>query len=74
MPAMSEAVGTILPADSAASEPAREPDLGFLWDFWYPALRSTEIVGLHLAKAMLLEVPLVLGRASEAGCPADRPR
>ena len=52
---MNEAVRTILPADSAAaSESSREPDLGFLWDFWYPALRSTEIVGHHLTKAMLL--------------------
>jgi phenylpropionate dioxygenase-like ring-hydroxylating dioxygenase large terminal subunit len=63
---MSEAVRTILQAESAAaSEPAREPDLGFLWDFWYPALRGTEIVGKRLAKAMLLEVPLVLGRTAE---------
>src|SRR4029077_7522480 len=63
---MSEAVRTILPADgAAASEFSREPDLGFLWDFWYPALRSTEIVGRRLAKAMLLEVPLVLGRTAD---------
>jgi phenylpropionate dioxygenase-like ring-hydroxylating dioxygenase large terminal subunit len=59
---MSEAVRTILPADSAAA--SESSDLGFLWDFWYPALRSTEIVGHHLTKAMLLEVPLVLGRTS----------
>ena len=37
-------------------------DAGFLWDFWYPALRSEEIRGKKLATAMLLEVPLVLGR------------
>jgi len=48
---------------AAASEPARG-DAGFLWDFWYPALRSTEIAGKRLATAMLLEVPLVLGRTS----------
>jgi len=47
-----------------ASEPARD-DAGFLWDFWYPALRSAEITGNRLATAMLLEVPLVLGRTSE---------
>jgi phenylpropionate dioxygenase-like ring-hydroxylating dioxygenase large terminal subunit len=40
-------------------------DDGFLWDFWYPALRSEEITGRKLATAMLLEVPLVLGRTSE---------
>jgi phenylpropionate dioxygenase-like ring-hydroxylating dioxygenase large terminal subunit len=49
---------------AAASEPARD-DAGFLWDFWYPALRSTEIVGKRLTTAMLLEVPLVLGRTAE---------
>ena len=51
--------------DASANQSAREEDLGFLWDFWYPALRSTEIVGQHLATAMLLEVPLVLGRTSD---------
>jgi phenylpropionate dioxygenase-like ring-hydroxylating dioxygenase large terminal subunit len=40
-------------------------DLGFLWDFWYPAMRSDEIYGQHLATAMLLEVPLVIGRTSD---------
>ena len=46
-------------------EASRLVDLGFLWDFWYPALRSTEIVGNRLATAMLLELPLVLGRLAE---------
>jgi phenylpropionate dioxygenase-like ring-hydroxylating dioxygenase large terminal subunit len=64
---MSEALPTILQQanDATAGEPEREADLGFLWDFWYPALRSTEIVGERLATAMLLEVPLVLGRTSD---------
>ena len=63
---MTEALSTILPVDAAGSrQPASDSDLGFLWDFWYPALRSTEIVGHRLATAMLLEVPLVLGRTSE---------
>jgi phenylpropionate dioxygenase-like ring-hydroxylating dioxygenase large terminal subunit len=62
---MSEATRTIPQPESAVSgEAAREADLGFLWDFWYPALRSTEIVGRRLATAMLLEVPLVLGRTA----------
>lgn len=34
----------------------------FLWEFWYPALRSEQVHGRKLARAMLLEVPLVLGR------------
>jgi phenylpropionate dioxygenase-like ring-hydroxylating dioxygenase large terminal subunit len=63
---MSEAARTILQANGeAAGETGREADPGFLWDFWYPALRSTEITGKRLATAMLLEVPLVLGRTSE---------
>jgi phenylpropionate dioxygenase-like ring-hydroxylating dioxygenase large terminal subunit len=40
-------------------------DVGFLWDFWYPAMRSDEIYGKHLATAMLLEMPLVIGRTSD---------
>src|ERR1700719_1381387 len=47
------------------AENAPKADAGFLWDFWYPAMRSEEIYGKNLAKAMLLEVPLVLGRTSE---------
>jgi phenylpropionate dioxygenase-like ring-hydroxylating dioxygenase large terminal subunit len=63
---MSEVTGNLVQMDDApASQAAREGDLGFLWDFWYPALRSTEIVGRRLATAMLLEVPLVLGRTSD---------
>src|ERR1700737_5503201 len=63
---MRETIPTTLQQVSGApaGEPERDADLGFLWDFWYPALRSTEIVGKRLATAMLLEVPLVLGRTS----------
>jgi phenylpropionate dioxygenase-like ring-hydroxylating dioxygenase large terminal subunit len=62
---MSEAVRPILQTTLQEREPAPENDAGFLWDFWYPALRSTEVRGNRLATAMLLEVPLVLGRTSE---------
>jgi phenylpropionate dioxygenase-like ring-hydroxylating dioxygenase large terminal subunit len=63
---MSDAAPTLVQVnDAGANQAAREADLGFLWDFWYPALRSTEIVGQRLATAMLLEVPLVLGRTSD---------
>jgi phenylpropionate dioxygenase-like ring-hydroxylating dioxygenase large terminal subunit len=34
----------------------------FLWGFWYPALRSEQVTGRKLVRAMLLNVPLVLGR------------
>jgi phenylpropionate dioxygenase-like ring-hydroxylating dioxygenase large terminal subunit len=62
---MSETGQSLVQAGSAARETVAESDLGFLWDFWYPALRSTEVTGKRLATAMLLEVPLVLGRASD---------
>jgi phenylpropionate dioxygenase-like ring-hydroxylating dioxygenase large terminal subunit len=64
--AMSEAARSILKTNTeAARETAGEADPGFLWDFWYPALQSTEITGNKLVTAMLLEVPLVLGRTSD---------
>jgi phenylpropionate dioxygenase-like ring-hydroxylating dioxygenase large terminal subunit len=60
--------GRILPQESAADDPKpeRATDAGFLWDFWYPAARSSVIQARRLATAMLLEVPLVLGR-TDAG-------
>src|SRR3981081_4413343 len=66
MPTMSEAVRTMLQTNAeVARESLAETDAGFLWDFWYPAVRSVEIRGQKLVTAMLLEVPLVLGRTSE---------
>jgi phenylpropionate dioxygenase-like ring-hydroxylating dioxygenase large terminal subunit len=63
--AMSEPVESVIEASRAARETVAESDAGFLWDFWYPAVRSTEVKGNRLATAMLLEVPLVLGRTAE---------
>src|SRR5277367_2842063 len=62
---MSEAVRPILQTTLQERGSVPESDAGFLWDFWYPALRSTEVTGNHLKTAMLLEVPLVLGRSSD---------
>ncbi len=61
---MSEAVRTMMRMDADARESASVADPGFLWDFWYPAARSTELRGQKLAKALLLEVPLVLGHTA----------
>jgi phenylpropionate dioxygenase-like ring-hydroxylating dioxygenase large terminal subunit len=36
--------------------------LHFLWGFWYPALRGEQVRRHKLVRAMLLDVPLVLGR------------
>ncbi|HEY2119787.1 MAG TPA: Rieske 2Fe-2S domain-containing protein [Candidatus Acidoferrum sp.] len=46
-------------------EEAPQTNLGFLWDFWYPAMCSDQVYGRKLAKAMLLEIPLVIGRTSD---------
>jgi phenylpropionate dioxygenase-like ring-hydroxylating dioxygenase large terminal subunit len=62
---MSEAVRPILQTTSRERETAPENDEGFLWDFWYLALRSSAVRGNTLATATLLEVPLVLGRTAE---------
>jgi phenylpropionate dioxygenase-like ring-hydroxylating dioxygenase large terminal subunit len=63
---MSETARSLVEAGAPAScETGVVSDAGFLWDFWYPAMRSTEVTGNRLAKAMLLEVPLVVGRAAD---------
>jgi phenylpropionate dioxygenase-like ring-hydroxylating dioxygenase large terminal subunit len=70
---MSEPVQSLVQAGGAAPrDSVTESDAGFLWDFWYPAVRSAEVAGNRLAKAMLLEVPLVLGRTSEGAAFAMR--
>jgi len=53
-----------LPQSSAAPGGA-SADGQFLWGFWYPALRSSQIHGRRLATATLLEIPLVLGRDAQ---------
>jgi len=40
----------------------------FLWDFWYPALRSGELPRRELVPTKLLALPLVIGRDTH-GCP-----
>ena len=45
-----------------AAEKPRDDASQMLWGFWYPALPSARVRGRRLERAMLLEVPLVLGR------------
>src|ERR1035437_9814184 len=40
------------------------PGATLLYDYWYPALRSSKIAGKRMATAMLLGIPLVLGRTT----------
>ena len=55
-----------IPMQNAAKPTAKRGEM--LWEFWYPALRSRQLRGKGLERAMLLGVPLVLGRDS-AGKP-----
>jgi phenylpropionate dioxygenase-like ring-hydroxylating dioxygenase large terminal subunit len=50
--------------DVPLSAPASS-DSSMLWGFWYPALLSRHIRGRGLETAMLLGVPLVLGRNAQ---------
>jgi phenylpropionate dioxygenase-like ring-hydroxylating dioxygenase large terminal subunit len=49
-------------AESVANNTPAGRESEMLWGFWYPALASREVHGRKLARAMLLDVPLVLGR------------
>lgn len=46
----------------AGLPPAQTTDSDMLFGFWYPALRSDRVRGQKLQPAMLLEIPLVIGR------------
>jgi phenylpropionate dioxygenase-like ring-hydroxylating dioxygenase large terminal subunit len=48
-------------SDSTPSNPSN-PTGDMLWGFWYPALRSDQLLAHRIERAMLLEVPLVIGR------------
>ncbi|MGC2111152.1 MAG: Rieske 2Fe-2S domain-containing protein, partial [Candidatus Korobacteraceae bacterium] len=56
----SKMIGEVTRAAPALTAPATT----LIYDDWYPAIRSSEIHGKRLAKAMLLGIPLVLGRTS----------
>lgn len=51
---------------------ANTSDDGLLRGFWYPALRAERVRGCKLKTAMLLGIPLVLGRDAEGRCFAAR--
>jgi phenylpropionate dioxygenase-like ring-hydroxylating dioxygenase large terminal subunit len=48
-------------SDTPRSTPQRSDD-GLLRGFWYPALRSDQVRGTSMHTAMLLGIPLVVGR------------
>ncbi len=49
----------------AAGAAIAGPTATLIYDDWYPALRSNKLRGKTLATAMLLDLPLVLGRKSD---------
>jgi phenylpropionate dioxygenase-like ring-hydroxylating dioxygenase large terminal subunit len=57
----------IAPGPSAAA-----PATTLIYDDWYPALRSDRLRGKRLTTAMLLGIPLVLGRRSDGAIFAMR--
>src|SRR3984885_8757748 len=73
-PPMSETAAPLTSnsTDAAAGKP-RDSASEMLWGFWYPALPSARVRGRKLERAMLLEVPLVIGRDS-AGKPRSEAR
>ena len=48
------------------------PTATLIYDDWYPALRSDQLSGNKLATAMLLDLPLVLGRRNDGNIFAMR--
>jgi phenylpropionate dioxygenase-like ring-hydroxylating dioxygenase large terminal subunit len=50
------------PMNDVSPPQPRDPAAEMLWGFWYPALRSDQLIGRNLKRAILLEVPLVIGR------------
>lgn len=48
-----------------AAVSASGPTTTLIYDDWYPAIRASEISGKKIAKAILLGIPLVLGRKAD---------
>ena len=60
-------------SDAAIPSP-QKPDSEMLLGFWYPALRSAGVRGKKLKQAMLLSVPLAIGRDAQGRVFALRDR
>src|SRR5271170_5579576 len=60
----------IYPTAPAMEEAA--PSTALIYDDWYPAIRSEGLRGKALKTAMLLGIPLVLGRKEDGGIFAMR--
>ncbi len=54
-----------MPGEVTRAAAPSAPATALIYDDWYPAIRASEIRGKQMAKAMLLGIPLVLGRKSD---------
>ena len=54
-----------LATTTEAGVPIQGPSATLIYDDWYPALRTDRLRNGKLAKAMLLGIPLVLGRRTD---------
>ena len=59
-------------SNAAAGSAIAGPTATLIYDDWYPALRSEELRGKAMKTAMLLDLPLVLGRKSDGSIFAMR--
>jgi phenylpropionate dioxygenase-like ring-hydroxylating dioxygenase large terminal subunit len=58
---------------SDATQPVpQKVESEWLYDFWYPALRSSEVRGTGMARTMLLGLPLLIGRKRDGAAFAMR--
>jgi phenylpropionate dioxygenase-like ring-hydroxylating dioxygenase large terminal subunit len=56
--------GKMIGEVTRAAVAATGPSTTLIYDDWYPAIRASEIADKRMAKAMLLGIPLVLGRTA----------
>jgi phenylpropionate dioxygenase-like ring-hydroxylating dioxygenase large terminal subunit len=62
MSATSNVDAAAAPSDTGGAAARSRAAGEMLWGFWYPAVRSEQAHGRKLVRAMLLEVPLAIGR------------
>src|SRR5271170_196993 len=58
-------MGDSVQMNDSAAAPAAGRDVDFLLGFWYPAIRSNLVKRGEMQTALLLEIPLVIGRDAQ---------
>jgi phenylpropionate dioxygenase-like ring-hydroxylating dioxygenase large terminal subunit len=62
---MADSMITIAGTSSSGAESLQQPAATLIYDDWYPALRSELLSGKKMVTALLLGIPLVLGRKQD---------